>query len=88
MSWIKRTVIGIVLVAVVGFSLSAVAGRLYDAYGPESPKVMQSDDSIFSAWDEVLKGWRFVLVSCIQGEDPCGLTNTSLMRTSGRDAPT
>lgn len=68
---------------IIGASSAAEAGRLYDQYGPNGPRVIQSDDTMASAWDEDLGGWKQVLVSCIQGEDPCGLTNTSLMRVSG-----
>lgn len=70
---IMKSIIGLLatVLLLVGVSSAVNAGSLYDSYGPESPKVIQSDDQVYSAWDETLHAWKFVNAGCAAGESFC-----------------
>ncbi len=45
----------------------AIAGQQYDSFGAQSPKIIQSNDTIVSEWDEVNGGKKVVCVSGCSG---------------------
>lgn len=47
----------------------AWAGEKYDSFGAHSPKVIQSDDTVDSEWDEIVKALKVTLKSLLACED-------------------
>lgn len=45
------------------------AGQMYDSFGAQSPKVIQSDDTIASEWDEEAGAKKVTQATTLAGED-------------------
>lgn len=66
MSRLALIFVGLALLTMVG---PVWAGEKYDSFGAQSPKMIQSDDTIASQWDELIKALKVTLKSLLACED-------------------
>jgi len=69
----------------LGFALGAApvwAGNLYNSFGAQSPKIIQSDDTVASEWDEAAGAKKVTQATKTAGED----VDADVMKTETRGA--